>query len=223
MAYYLIFMPFYVLKLGGSLIDTSQDLVRSIVSLADEEDYSFLIVPGGGPFADLVRGVFTEKGLDQEAAHWMAVLAMEEYAYFLADGTGARLTPVIQFPYEHRVDILLPYLALQKEDFCPEHSWDFTSDSIALQVAARLNSPLIKATDVDGVIFEGKVARAISADQLLERESCIDQGSLRLLCGPFKGMKVWVLNGRDPDAFTRALKSGKGGTFINGQKLSPSH
>ena len=80
-------MPSYVLKLGGSLIDTSRDLMRALISLADEEDSSYLVVPGGGPFADLIREVSAKMGLGDEAAHWMAVLAMEQYAYLLADGT----------------------------------------------------------------------------------------------------------------------------------------
>ena len=157
-----------------------------------------------------------KKGLGDEAAHWMAVLAMEQYAYFLADGTGARLTPEIRIPEKRRVNVLLPYRALTEEDFCPEHSWDYTSDSIALLVAARLGLPLIKATDVDGVMIEGKVAEELFARQLLGRESCIDQGTIRLLLGDLSGMRVWVLNGSDPIAFAEALRSGKGGTFING-------
>jgi len=82
-------MPFYVLKLGGSLMATARDLVRSLHSL---EGYSFLVVPGGGPMADLVREIYARGSLSQEAAHWMAVLAMEQYAFFLADGTGAAMT-----------------------------------------------------------------------------------------------------------------------------------
>ena len=216
-------MPSYVLKLGGSLIDTSRDLMRALISLADEEDFGFLVVPGGGPFADLIRGINSEKGLGDEAAHWMAVLAMEQYAFFLADGTAARLTSKIRLPEKRQVSVLLPYSALTEEDICPEHSWDYTSDSIALLVAARLGIPLIKATDVDGVIIDGKVAEELFASQLLGRESCIDQGTIRLLLGDLSEMRVRVLNGTDPMAFAKALRSGKGGTFINGQKRSPSY
>ena len=66
---------------------TARNLVRSLLALGDE-GYSFLVVPGGGPMADLVRQIHSRGDLSQEAAHWMAVLAMEQYAYFLADGTG---------------------------------------------------------------------------------------------------------------------------------------
>jgi aspartokinase-like uncharacterized kinase len=202
-------MPFYVMKLGGSLMPSARELVRALMALA-EEDYSFLVVPGGGPMADLVREIFSRGDLSEEAAHWMAILAMEQYAYLLADGTGARLASEIRRP--SGVEVLLPYQVLQKDDRGLEHNWDYTSDSVAALVALRLDAPLIKATDVDGVILEGMVVREVSADHLRGIESCIDQGTLRLL----QGRSIRVLNGTDPQRFVEALKSGEGGTIIRG-------
>jgi aspartokinase-like uncharacterized kinase len=215
-------MPFYVLKLGGSLMPCARELVRALRALAEVEDYSFLVVPGGGPMADLVREIFSCGELSQEAAHWMAVLAMEQYAYFLADGTGVRLTSEIRCPLgDPNVEILLPYQALQKEDSGMEHglehNWDYTSDSVAMIVASQLSAPLIKATDVDGVILDGKVVEEVSASSLLGFESCIDQGTLNLLCGRLKGRSVWVMSGTDPERFVSSLKEGKGGTVIKGR------
>lgn len=200
----------------------ARELVRALVALAEEEDYSFLVVPGGGPMADLVRDIFSCGELSQEAAHWMAILAMEQYAYFLADGTGIRLTNEIRRPHgDPNVEILLPYQAVQKEgsglEQGLEHNWDYTSDSVAMLVASQLSAPLIKATDVDGVILDGKVVEEVSASSLLGFESCIDQGTLSLLCGRLKGRSVWVLSGTDPEQFVMSLKEGKGGTVINGQ------
>jgi hypothetical protein len=210
-------MPFYVLKLGGSLMPVARRLMRTLLALGDE-DYSFLVIPGGGPMADLVREIFSRGDLSQEAAHWMAILAMEQYAYFLADGTGASLTCEIRRSQDNpNVEILLPYQALQKDDFGLGHNWDYTSDSVAMLVAARLSTPLIKATDVDGVILDGKVVEEISSSSLLGFESCIDQGTLSLLCDRLKGRSVWVMNGIDPERFIMSLKAGKGGTVIRGQ------
>jgi hypothetical protein len=210
-------MPFYVLKLGGSLMPVAKKLMRTLAALAEEE-YSFLVVPGGGPMADLVREIFSCGVLSQEAAHWMAILAMEQYAYFLADGTGIGLTSIIRRPQGNpNVEILLPYQALQKDDFGLRHNWNYTSDSVAMLVAARLSAPLIKATDVDGVILDGKVVEEVSSSSLLGFESCIDQGTLSLLCDRLKGRSVWVMNGLDPERFVMSLKAGKGGTVIRGQ------
>ena len=208
-------MPFYVLKLGGSLMACARDLVRALCALA-EDGYSFLVVPGGGPLADLVRDLSCRYEISQEAAHWMAILAMEQYGLFLADGTGALLTREIRRP-RCGVEILLPCQALQKDDSGLMHSWDYTSDSVAALVALRLDASLIKATNVDGVILEGKVALEVSASSLLGKESCIDQGTLRLLQGPPEGRRVWVLNGSDPHRFITTLKKGKGGTIIKGR------
>lgn len=202
-------MPFYVLKLGGSLMRVARDLVRALLDIT-AEGYSFLIIPGGGPMADLVRDLFSKYGISQEAAHWMAVLAMEQYAYFLADGTGAELTRVIQ-----RADglkVLLPYQALLEDDSGIGHSWDYTSDSIAALVALRLNAPLIKATDVDGVILDGQVVEEVDASALIGRETCVDQGTLSLM----KGRSFRVLCGLDPICFVSSLREGRGGTVIKG-------
>ncbi len=194
---------------------SARNLVRSLLALG-EEGYSFLVVPGGGPMADLVRQIHSRGHLSQEAAHWMAVLAMEQYAYFLADGTGAALTGEVRHPEEGSMKILLPYQALLNDDSGLEHNWDYTSDAVAAIVASRLSAPLIKATDVDGVILEGRVIGEIAASSLLGRDSCIDQGTLRLLCGPLKGMKLMVLNGTDIDRFIKALREGVAGTIITG-------
>ncbi len=169
--------------------------------------------------ADLVREIHAHHVISEEAAHWMAILAMEQYAYFLADGTGARLVEDIRKPNcgsFGQVEILLPYRAMKRDDAGLEHNWFYTSDSIAMLAALRLDSPLIKATNVDGVILEGKVQEVVFASQLVGMESCIDQGTLRLLRRKQNGASLRILNGTDPDAFISALKSGKGGTTIVG-------
>jgi len=87
---------------------------------------------------------------------------------------------------------------------------------VAALVAAQLSAPLIKATDVDGVMLDGKVVLEVPANRLLGLESCVDQGTIKLLCGPLKGNSIWVLNGTDAGQFTKTLKSGEGGTIIKG-------
>ena len=62
----------------------------------------------------------------------------------LADDRSPSHSPEVRIPEKRRVSVLLPYRALTERDFCPEHSWDHTSDSIALLVASRLGLPLIK-------------------------------------------------------------------------------
>lgn len=202
-------MPLRIIKLGGSLIGCAKALVEKLSRL---EGCDVLIIPGGGPMADLVHEVYCRQGLSQEAAHWMAILAMEQYGYMLADGTGVRLTRKISRP--KGVEVLLPYQALLECDEGIEHSWEYTSDSVAALIACTLGIDFIKATNVDGVILEGKVIDEISADALLGINTCVDQGTLRLL--KRFSRRCWVLNGADPDSFVSAIEKGTGGTLIIG-------
>jgi aspartokinase-like uncharacterized kinase len=202
-------MPFYVLKLGGSLMPHAKALMNALYALS-REGYSFLVVPGGGPMADLVREIFIRNQLSQEAAHWMSILAMEQYAYFLADGAKAQLIDEIR--RREGLSVLLPYKPLLWEDAGLEHSWDYTSDSVAAMAARRLDAPFIKATDVDGVLVDGLLVSQISAALLKDRQSCIDPGALRLI----EGRSCWVLNGSRPEEFVISIRSGKGGTVIVG-------
>ena len=202
-------MPFYVLKLGGSLISSAKAIVSRLSDL-ESKGYSFLVIPGGGPMADLVRELFSEYDLSDEAAHWMAILAMEQYAFLLVDGTGAALTTEIANCVG--VKVLLPYQALIEDDSGLEHCWDYTSDAVAALVAARLNADLIKATNVDGIIMNGETVEKVTAAMLVRVESCLDHGSLELL----KGRSCWILNGTDPDKLIDSILTGRGGTVVNG-------
>ncbi len=160
--------------------------------------------------ADVVRALYEKGLLSDEAAHWMAILAMEQYAYLLADDTGAILTAEIS--RSEGLKVLLPYRALLEDDVGLEHSWNYTSDSVAALIASRLDAKFIKATNVDGIIIDGKVAVEIYAISLMETKTCLDQGSIKLL----KGRSCWILNGSDPKKFINSMLSGNGGTIIKG-------
>ncbi|MHC1631700.1 MAG: amino acid kinase family protein [Methanotrichaceae archaeon] len=206
-------MPFCVVKIGGSLLGYSQEIVRKLVGLTSN-GYSFLVVPGGGPMADVVRDLFQRYEISQDAAHWMAILAMEQYAYFMADDTSAKLTNEIR-TFSSGVYILLPYRALLADDTGIEHTWDYTSDAVAALAACRLGIDLVKATNVDGVILDEKVVSEISAEELMGRQTCVDQGALHVLnqCGG----RCLVLNGTDPDRLLANIIRRKSGTLIRGQ------
>ena len=47
--------------------------------------HRIVVVPGGGPFADAVRDFDRSLGLSPHTAHWMALLAMDQYGHVLAD------------------------------------------------------------------------------------------------------------------------------------------
>jgi 5-(aminomethyl)-3-furanmethanol phosphate kinase len=133
-------VPDAVVKIGGSLLTLDLALSRAIGALElIARTRALLIVPGGGPFADIVRTMDDRYSLGDDAAHWMAILAMEQYAELLAtrisdaalvhDASGMRLA------HERgQIPVLAPYRWLRDADPLP-HSWDVTSDSIAAWIA----------------------------------------------------------------------------------------
>jgi hypothetical protein len=185
-----------VLKVGGSLFEEAPELLRRITLMPAD----VLIVPGGGEFADVVRRIDRERGLTADAAHWMAVLAMEEYAYYLSDKTGIELC--CSLSAKKGVHIAMPYEILKANDELP-HSWDVTSDTIAAWVALKLKCPLIKATDVDGIIIGGKLQKRVDASRILDVETCVDKALPGFLIGHH--MDAFVVNGKYGDRVRKAI------------------
>ena len=137
--------PICVVKIGGGLsaIPGALNLVCATVGEA-ARGQRLLIVPGGGPFADGVREFQIRIGVSEEAAHWMALLAMDQYAYALAERIGGcvlleepGLIPAA-LKAGHPV-VLAPSRWMRHADVLP-HGWDVTSDSIAAFVAGALDA-----------------------------------------------------------------------------------
>jgi len=134
-----------VVKLGGSLLADPQQWRAALSTLtAAAQSYRLVIVPGGGPFADVVRSIDERFGLSDDAAHWMAIAGMEQHAEMIA-ATGApfvRVENAVGVATAHAANSV-PVLALgpwlRATDPLP-HSWDVTSDSIAAWVSGQLNA-----------------------------------------------------------------------------------
>ncbi|HET8837257.1 MAG TPA: hypothetical protein VFN08_21210, partial [Gemmatimonadales bacterium] len=71
-----------VVKVGGGLsaIPGALDAVAAALAAAGRQR-RLLVVPGGGPFADSVRRFAGAAPLSDDAAHWMAILGMDQYAH----------------------------------------------------------------------------------------------------------------------------------------------
>jgi len=133
-----------VVKVGGALSHVPgalDDVARALPRLARAQPV--IVIPGGGPFADQVRRTQHDLGASEDAAHWMAILAMDQYAHLLADRfSGSRLADDLDALREAcrgEVWILAPYRWMKRTDPLP-HSWDATSDSIAVVAAAALGA-----------------------------------------------------------------------------------
>lgn len=197
-----------VVKLGGSLIDRAKELVREIIDYSYASGEAILIVPGGSVFADTVRKV----NASDDASHWMAILAMEQYGYYIADGSEAKIVDNIDIENEG-TSILLPYVLLKNKDELP-HTWDVTSDTIAAWVAHKLSARFIKLTDVDGIFIKGELKKELRAQELLGIETCVDRELPRYLIK--NKMNCEILNGNCPGRLVNAFNGNVSGTLIKG-------
>jgi 5-(aminomethyl)-3-furanmethanol phosphate kinase len=134
-----------IVKVGGGLLSRAGAFELVTGALATfGKGRRLLVVPGGGPFAEAVRELVRRVKVSDEAAHWMAVLGMDQYAHALTERTpGAVL--VEQVPEVHAaldaglVPVLAPYRWLRAADPLP-HSWSATSDSVAAWVAGAVGA-----------------------------------------------------------------------------------
>jgi aspartokinase-like uncharacterized kinase len=154
-------MRLTVVKIGGGLIGAPGALGRvceAVKVLGRREP--LVVVPGGGPLADAVRELDREVGLSPDAAHWMAMLAMDQYAHLLTERIpGGRLVEepggIAAVLLAGGIAVLAPTRWLRAADTLP-HSWDATSDTVAAFVAGALDATrlvLVKPAEVgeDGV------------------------------------------------------------------------
>lgn len=145
-----------VVKLGGGLLGDPGALdaaAGAVAALARR--WRVVVVPGGGPFADAVRALQRSAGLSEDAAHWMAILAMDQYGHLLAERIERAV--LVEEPGSiaaalgaGQVAVLAPYRWMRLADVLP-HTWDATSDSVAAFVAGALDARhLVLVKPVDG-------------------------------------------------------------------------
>jgi aspartokinase-like uncharacterized kinase len=146
-----------VIKIGGGLLATAGALDRSARAVARAaEQHPLVVVPGGGPFAETVRRFDAAVGLASPTAHWMAILAQDQYAYVLAERIPAAAlvwnpVTIAEAQQQGMVPILAPSRWMQAADVLP-HSWDATSDSVAAFVAGAIDaSVLVLVKPVGGI------------------------------------------------------------------------
>jgi aspartokinase-like uncharacterized kinase len=143
----------------------------------------------------------------------MAILAMEQYGHYLADGTDAKIVDSLEFD-GNGTFILLPYDLLKKNDELP-HSWDVTSDTIAAWVALKVGAArFIKVTDVDGVYIDGELMPEINAGELAGKETCLDRDLPNFLMK--NKMTCEIVNGNCPGRVIQAFDSRVLGTVVKG-------
>ncbi len=134
-----------VVKVGGSLFDWPELGPRLRLGLCRLRGARVLLVPGGGPAADLVRKLDQVHALGDEVAHRLALHTMLCNGQFLANLVNAPLVGAEPSEWD-QAWCQSPVLVLNALAFCTRddqehpkqtvpHSWDATSDTIAARVA----------------------------------------------------------------------------------------
>ena len=125
-----------------------------IVSKSKQSNY--LIVPGGGKFADSIRNLQKTYQFDDVAAHQMAMLAMCQYAHYLLDINPDLIIVNSNNAITENLNKQQPLLWLPNDlisgQVKVESSWDMTSDSISLWLATQLNAEkltLVKSKELN--------------------------------------------------------------------------
>jgi aspartokinase-like uncharacterized kinase len=136
----------WVVKLGGSL-ENGACLAGLPELLAAAGGGRVVVVPGGGRYADRVRAAQRTFRFPDAVAHRMALLAMEQFADVLVERAPAMVPATEPAAMRDllaagRVPVWLPYPLAAFNDSVP-CTWDFTSDSLAVWLAAQLDAELV--------------------------------------------------------------------------------
>jgi 5-(aminomethyl)-3-furanmethanol phosphate kinase len=183
-------------KVGGSLFDLPDLAARLRAWLARLSTGRVLLVPGGGPTADIVRALDRLHALGEEAAHWLAVRALTLNAYFLQN-----LLPeaaVVRQPHDPpragaALAVLDPHPFLREDEGrpgCLPHRWEVTSDALAARaavVAGARRLVLLKSVTVpEGMGWDEAGRRGL-----------VDGWFARVLEGAHDGLAVCAVNLRE--------------------------
>ncbi len=132
--------PLAVVKVGGSLYDLPDLGPRLRAWLKQAPEQGVLIVPGGGPTADVVRDFDRIHRLSEEQAHWLALGALQLNAHFLTWLLPSAV--VVEHPKDATAGVAIlnafQFLSREKTTCCKgrlPHCWAVTSDAIAARAA----------------------------------------------------------------------------------------
>ena len=204
-----------VIKVGGSLGRGARlrELGARLGALG--RGNRLLVVPGGGAFADLVRDYDSRFGLRQSTAHWMAVLAMDEYGYLLADLVpGCALVRTLGEARARLADegvaVLLPSDLARRADALP-HSWSVTSDSIGAWLAGLAGARLlVLLKDHHGMASLSPTASSAPTGTVTVADLAASpgvDGHLADLLGD-AAFALWIIDGEHPDRLEELLETG---------------
>ncbi|MDD1779246.1 MAG: hypothetical protein LUQ65_13855 [Candidatus Helarchaeota archaeon] len=213
-----------IIKIGGSILQSqdSNALFKRLIAL--RKQFSFVILPGGGAFANLVREYYRTYQLSEDKAHWMAILCENILGFLILEKleAGAPVFELSEIPTvlkTARIPVFLPFQHLFTQDPLP-HSWEVTSDSIAAYLAERLKAQkLILIKDVDGIYRQDPKTSPkngmtfldsvnLNSNVLSNLPSCCIDAYLPVLLKKYGG-SCYIVNGLHPERVEKILRGEK--------------
>lgn len=176
-----------IVKIGGSLAGSPE--LRGWLAVLDKYTRPLVIVPGGGAFADGVRTMQIAMGFNDETAHRMALMSMQQYGTALA-ALWPRLVPAATPAALRRalksgkVPCWDP-AAMTLAAALPK-SWDLTSDSLAAWLAGQLKAEkllLVKSVECPEASKAAELAAAGVVDPLFPQYAA-ESGATVAIAGP---------------------------------------
>lgn len=213
-----------IIKIGGSILQKQESIELFKVLNDLKKQFSFVILPGGGAFANLVREYYRTYQLSEDKAHWMAILCENILGFLILEKLEAgvpvfELSEIPAVIKTARIPVFLPFQHLFTRDPLP-HSWEVTSDSIAAYLAERLKAQkLILVKDVDGIYTRDTKTYPEKEIQFLETlsvksellsnlsTSCIDKYLPHLLQQYHRS--CYIVNGLHPERVEKILRGEK--------------
>ena len=197
-----------VVKVGGGIArEAGEDALRALCDAigAAGRGHRLLVVPGGGGFADAVRESDRRYGLSDRAAHRMAILAMEQFAWLLSELIPGAVRSASLDP-AGPVSVWLPASAGVDEQL--PASWAVTSDSIAAWAAREAGAGrLVLVKPVDGLYREwppvGAPLPRVGVDELS------GLGGVDAHLAQVLSVETWVISGRAPERLVELLERGR--------------
>jgi aspartokinase-like uncharacterized kinase len=178
-----------VVKVGGSLFDLPDLGPRLRHWLAGLGPASFLLVPGGGAVAEVVRDLDQCHHLGEEKSHWLALQAMTLNAHFLQTLLPSSCIVSRPWPDGPGPFLLNAHSFARLDDHLPDrlpHTWQVTSDSVAARAAivgAAHELVLLKSASLPKGATWDEVARAGLVDAFFPE-----------LVRKMDGVRVWSVN-----------------------------
>jgi aspartokinase-like uncharacterized kinase len=184
-----------VVKVGGSLLDWPL-LPRALSTWLDSQPpMTNVFIAGGGPLADSIRQADATFNLGDERSHVLCLEVLGVTARLLGDLLAERARLVSDLESIASAPNSSPWFILDARRFVQQrerqvsgerlpHTWDVTSDSIAVRVAIALAASelvLLKSCDSPTGQALEDLARAGIVDRFFPHAASAFSGTVRLV------------------------------------------